>query len=488
MNDNRSINSAGGKIQRGISIEIIGPYRSLVGAVSDIVSKTLLNSGKRVALDSSLYSQDETILNANMRLLDTAATNLSSESTSLLVAVKLRHRLKTINDYLNRGVYTISNYGWLDEAVYYESISNKSVVNNILVDYTAIKSDVWVAIDSPEGAYAKLAEKAGIKVLTSDLTPKQLAEDVMALVLELEKSHLNTNNPKKNTQQNRSNKLSILDCLENNIVIPKLNPELGYKLPSMNSKISKVYRRIMGKLTDNLNLVTKDFPGSTIALGITPIASLLDIDNTEVKISPAKSIKTIENLLPVKTDLNRAMSLQLIHAEPRNEFDILTSLAYKYTNQPTNELQNEINNLIYEKKAMLLQNLKKSSDGVETNYIFEGIVKVQELLPLCGEVGVNLDIQPLTPFYGYDIEEGLVSTEAEEVAQKSYDLSLKLFSSLQEAGYSDIASNALLLGHFCRAKINITFTGLLSLKARNLSISESLISQAANMHPLLFSN
>jgi hypothetical protein len=64
-----------------------------------------------------------------------------------------------------------------------------------------------------------------------------------------------------------------------------------------------------------------------------------------------------------------------------------------------------------------------------------------------------LEIQPLTPHYGYDVPELIEEADLSDTFQKCFDLSLELYSALQAAGHQREAQYATLCGHVQRWKL-----------------------------------
>jgi thymidylate synthase ThyX len=67
----------------------------------------------------------------------------------------------------------------------------------------------------------------------------------------------------------------------------------------------------------------------------------------------------------------------------------------------------------------------------------------------------DLEWQVLTPRYGYDVPQLVDDAGLTEKFESCFDLSLKLYSLIQEAGYEYESQYATLLGHKMRWKVTI---------------------------------
>jgi thymidylate synthase ThyX len=65
----------------------------------------------------------------------------------------------------------------------------------------------------------------------------------------------------------------------------------------------------------------------------------------------------------------------------------------------------------------------------------------------------DMEWQLLTPRYGYDIPDLVESANLTDLYETCFDISLRLYSDLQAAGYSLEAQYATLLGHKMRWKV-----------------------------------
>jgi len=155
--------------------------------------------------------------------------------------------------------------------------------------------------------------------------------------------------------------------------------------------------------------------------------------------------------------------VELTDVWPRNELDLVADMLYEHSNLSVKELQAEVTNWPYDKKL-----------EVFTTYMGErlnrrhrpgrALEKAHYSWDLLCDYGIFRDLQRhrmvddlewqlLTPRYGYEVPELVEEANLSDQFEACFDLSLKLYSILQEAGYPLEAQYATLLGHRMRWKI-----------------------------------
>ncbi|HKR81889.1 MAG TPA: FAD-dependent thymidylate synthase [Candidatus Saccharimonadales bacterium] len=156
-------------------------------------------------------------------------------------------------------------------------------------------------------------------------------------------------------------------------------------------------------------------------------------------------------------------AVQLVDVWPRNELDLVPDMLYEHSNLSLKELQAEANEWPYDKKL-----------EVFTTYMGErlnrrhrpgrALEKAHYSWDLLCDYGIFRDLQRhrmvddmewqlLTPRYGYEVPELVEEAGLADQFEKCFDLSLKLYSVLQGAGYQLEAQYATLLGHRMRWKV-----------------------------------
>lgn len=197
-------------------------------------------------------------------------------------------------------------------------------------------------------------------------------------------------------------------------------------------------------------------------------------------------------------------SLQLVSAWPRNELDLVADVVYSGSDLPLNALQKIASNWPYELKLKLLEAYLGAQRGdfasggsgralQKARYSWDMLCDYASLYELkANAAGINLEHQALTPRYGYTLPKIVEEAELSEQFEACFDLSLQLYSSLQEAGLSREAQYATLLGHKARASLTHSADEALRLFAlvhdltpNTQSIVQSLHEKLAEIHPII---
>lgn len=168
-------------------------------------------------------------------------------------------------------------------------------------------------------------------------------------------------------------------------------------------------------------------------------------------------------LLPVHY-AERASAVRLVSASPRNEFDMLPDIVFAASDLPLAALREACSEWPYEVKLKLLEAYLKSLDDQgpalqgalqKLRYTWDLTCDYASLLDIQAAAGAaTLELQALTPRYGYDVPKAIEEADVIEQFEACFALSLQLYSSLQEAGHQHEAQYATLLGHKARGKLD----------------------------------
>lgn len=155
--------------------------------------------------------------------------------------------------------------------------------------------------------------------------------------------------------------------------------------------------------------------------------------------------------------------VQLVEVWPRNELDVVPDMLYEHSDLPLKELQKTVADWSYDKKAEVLE----AYIGERLNRRHRpgrALEKVHYSWDLVCDYGIfrdlqrhrmvdDLEWQQLSPRYGYEVPKLIEEADLVEPFEACFDLSLRLYSLLQEAGYQLEAQYATLLGHKMRWKV-----------------------------------
>jgi hypothetical protein len=142
---------------------------------------------------------------------------------------------------------------------------------------------------------------------------------------------------------------------------------------------------------------------------------------------------------------------------------LVPDMLYEYSNLPLEQLQTEVNGWPYDKKTEVF----KAYMGERLNRRQRpgrALEKAHYSWDLVCDYGIFRDLQRhrmvddlnwqlLTPRYGYEVPALVEEAGLTEQFEACYDVSLKLYSLLQQNGYPLEAQYATLLGHRMRWKV-----------------------------------
>jgi thymidylate kinase/thymidylate synthase ThyX len=148
---------------------------------------------------------------------------------------------------------------------------------------------------------------------------------------------------------------------------------------------------------------------------------------------------------------------------PRNELDLVPDMMYEHANQPLRTIREEVKNWSYAQKLQVFE----AYMGERLNRRHRpgrALEKAHYSWDLVCDYGIfrdlqrhrmvdDLEWQQLTPRYGYEVPKLVEDAGLTELFEDCFEISLKLYSSLQQAGYQLEAQYATLLGHRMRWKI-----------------------------------
>jgi len=181
----------------------------------------------------------------------------------------------------------------------------------------------------------------------------------------------------------------------------------------------------------------------------------------------ANTRKAVEELaeqyLPADYASDATESVTLTDLWPRNELDLVPDMLYEHTNKPLAAIREEVAGWPYDKKL----NVFEAYMGERLNRRHKpgrALEKAHYSWDLVCDYGIfrdlqrhrmvdDLEWQKLTPRYGYDIPQLVEDAGLTDMFEECFDLSLRLFSALQQGGYTLEAQYATLLGHKMRWKI-----------------------------------
>jgi hypothetical protein len=263
------------------------------------------------------------------------------------------------------------------------------------------------------------------------------------------------------------------------------------------SQLIKLY----AKIADQLPAETRSH-----AQLVLPAAALVAVQHDQAmsELTPEKKPVAAASLSAVAAELQKNYSdesetVSLTSYWPRNELDVVPAILYEYSNQSFGDIQRTVSDWPYDKKSFVLRSYvrepapnKLALDSVL--YSWDVLTEFEAIADLRAEAVNSLDWQPLSPRLGYDVPASIEQAGLSEDFERCFDLSLKLYSAMQTAGYSVEAQYATLFGHRVRAKVTASASDLVRLyKLTDSStlhptahrLITVLLSTLDNVHPLL---
>jgi dTMP kinase len=160
---------------------------------------------------------------------------------------------------------------------------------------------------------------------------------------------------------------------------------------------------------------------------------------------------------------NNASAVTLSDYWPKNELSIVPDMLYEHSDLSLADLQRESTNFSYEQRQKVFSTYvgERLNRRHRPGRAFEKIHYSWDLLCDFGifcdlmrhRMVDDLEWQAQTPRYGYDTPDLIVEAGLIDQFDECFDISLRLYSLLQESGYTLEAQYATLLGHKMRWKV-----------------------------------
>ena len=179
----------------------------------------------------------------------------------------------------------------------------------------------------------------------------------------------------------------------------------------------------------------------------------------------AESVKDLADKNLPENYSSETQPVTLASVWPRNEIDIVPDILYEHSVLPLGQIRQEVESWPYERKLEVF-NAFMGERLNRRHRPGRSLEKIHYSWDLVCDYGIFRDLQrhrmvddlqwqQLTPRYGYEVPDLVEEANLTDHFEKCFDLSLKLYSILQSAGYSDEAQYATLLGHRMRWKVTM---------------------------------
>jgi hypothetical protein len=155
--------------------------------------------------------------------------------------------------------------------------------------------------------------------------------------------------------------------------------------------------------------------------------------------------------------------VQLLSVWPRNEIDLVPDMLYEHSGLPLADIKKEVATWPFDRKLEVfeaymgerLNRRQRPGRALEkAHYSWDLICDYGIFRELQRHRMVDdMQWQQLTPRYGYDVPKLVEDAGLADQFEQCFDISLALYSRLQQAGYQLEAQYATLLGHKMRWKV-----------------------------------
>lgn len=177
----------------------------------------------------------------------------------------------------------------------------------------------------------------------------------------------------------------------------------------------------------------------------------------------AESVKQLAHSFLPGNHAEPVQAVQLTDVWPRNELDLVADMLYEHSDVPLKNLREIVQTWPYQQKTTVFE----AYIGERLNRRHRpgrALEKAHYSWDLVSDYGTFRDLQRhrmvddlewqlLTPRFGYDVPKIIEDAGLIDQFETCFDLSLKLYSLLQAAGYALEAQYATLLGHKMRWKV-----------------------------------
>lgn len=209
----------------------------------------------------------------------------------------------------------------------------------------------------------------------------------------------------------------------------------------------------------------------------------------------AAGVKAIAEEFLSQNHIGDQQPAQLTAVWPRNENDLIADMLYSHSSLPLRTIQDRITSWPMSRKLAVFE--AYMSDPLpsvvfeKAHYSWDIVSSYVTFLELQMQPSESLEVQTLTPRYGYDIPKLIEEVDLADTFEKCFDLSLELYSGLQRAGHYVEAQYAVLRGHNQRWKMTQNALQTISmhhdkeLSAEARKTTTQMAEKIAEVHPMI---
>ena len=184
------------------------------------------------------------------------------------------------------------------------------------------------------------------------------------------------------------------------------------------------------------------------------------------RLLPTK-VKTTADEFLVENHIGDPLPVQLVNVWPRNELQLIADMLYEHTSLPLRTIEERVERWPMGRKLAVFESyVSVDRPGVvleKARYTWDLFGPYAVFRDLQAMPSEGLVAQPLTARYGYDIPALIDEADLSDSFETCGDLSLKLYSVLQQAGHLAEAQYATLYAHKQRWQMTTNGHQLLTL-------------------------
>lgn len=223
-------------------------------------------------------------------------------------------------------------------------------------------------------------------------------------------------------------------------------------------------------------------------------------------VTKAKSSKLADKYLKNQYSLNQE-PVELTDFWPRNELNVVADILYENSSLSLREIRQDIDKWPLDKRREVIETYvgERTNRRHKPGRAFE---KIHYSFDLLCDYGIFRDLQrhrivddmswqKLTPRFGFDIPDLIEQAGFSELFEDNFDISLKLYSRLQQEGMENEAQYATLLGHKVRWKMTINAREIFHILELRTSrqghpgyrkLCQQIYDKIAEAHPIISSS
>jgi dTMP kinase len=275
-----------------------------------------------------------------------------------------------------------------------------------------------------------------------------------------------------------------------NAVLP-VGASITIKIAADNPDLEQI---ILGLLDDSLSEAQEagaDLFAQVIKAGV----PLFKGSSQPAKRAAPNAVAALAEEFLSENHIGEQPPVQLVASWPRNENDLVADMLYGHTSLPLRTLQERVSQWpISRKLAIFEAYLGDPQPGPvlqKVHYSWDLLTPYEVFRQLQKHDAEALEVQSLTPRYGYDIPALVEETGLSDTFEKCFDLSLELYSILQQAGHHAEAQYATLRGHNQRFKMTQNATHIINMATQpsaNLArqkVVDQMLARLTEAHPAI---